>query len=145
MNEESSFHRRADGKHALTDNVHVFSGSVFCIGPCAFDAISASQIWKKKAEDGMKSNRCKNSNDFACKYCSVSHSRKNRNHIARPSVEIEWHLCPGETSVHILPNIKALMSETRHKPAHFLDRIIFASVFNDITSCERDEKCKQNV
>ena len=41
----------------LTSNVHVFSISVFCTGPGALDANSVPDMLKKKAKNGMKSNR----------------------------------------------------------------------------------------
>ena len=49
---------------------------------------------EKNAEDGMKSNSCKNKD------------------IAGQSLDIEWHVCPGATSVQILQELKAFMPET---------------------------------
>ena len=48
-------------------------------------------------------------------------------------MDIEWHVCPGDTSVQKLQEPKGLMSETGHKPQNLLDRIIFATV---------QDKCK---
>ena len=55
-----------------------FSGQA----PCALDPISASKI-------GEESRTCKNN-------C------KNGNDIAGQSIDIEWHVCFGDTSVQIL-------------------------------------------
>ena len=97
----------------LTVEVDVFAHSVFCTDPAASDPSGASKYWEKKAEDAMKTDNC-----------------KHRHDIARPSIDIEWHVCPRDTSVQIL---KAFMSGTRHAPENFPDRITFASVFTDIT------------
>ena len=72
----------------------------------------------------MKSNRC-----------------KNRNDTASQSIDTKWDVCPGVTSLKILPKLKVFMSGTKHEPP---DRIIFASMFNDITSWE-SSRYKQKV
>ena len=58
---------------------------------------------------------------------------KYRNDTAGQSIDIEWHVCPG-TSVQILHKPQVFMSETGHAPESFPDRIILASMFNDITN-----------
>ena len=108
--------------------VHVFSESVFCKDPDALGASSASEIWTKKFEAAKKSNSCKNISD-----------------IAGHSIEIDWHACLGDTSVQIWQKLKAVMSEAAHEPEHFPDRIIFASMFNDITSWESQRMQAINV
>ena len=65
-----------------------------------------------------------------------SNSCQNRNDIAGQSIDIEWHVCAGDTSVQILQKPKAFMSETRHERDSFPERIILASMFFDITSWE---------
>ena len=47
-----------------TAEVHVFSYSVFCIGPGALDGDSASETWKK-AGYVVKDTSCKHRNDTA--------------------------------------------------------------------------------
>ena len=82
----------------------------------------------KKAEAVMKWKRCKNRNDFAGQ-----------------SIENEWHVHFADTSVQILQKLKTFMSETRHEHELFSDRIIFASMFNDISSWENQgmqSKCQ---
>ena len=66
-----------------------------------------------------------------------SNSCKNRNDIAGQSIEIEWHVCLGDTSLQMLQKLKAFMSEARHEPENIPNRIIFANMFNDITGWER--------
>ena len=50
-----------------------------------------------------------------------------------PGAGDEESACPGDTPVQIQQKRKAFMSETGQEPDRFLDRIIFASTFNDIT------------
>ena len=60
---------------------------------------------------------------------------KNRN--ASQSIHLEWHVCPGDTSVRKLQMLEPFMLETGHEPECFQDKIIFASVFHDITNWEQ--------
>ena len=64
----------------LTPRVHDFSDSIFCTAPSALDPTRASIFWDKKEEDVVKRNSCKNKND-----------------IAGQSINIERHVCPGDT------------------------------------------------
>ena len=104
----------------LSTTVRVFSDSVFCTAPSELDPIGACKSVQKKAEAGMKSGSLK----------------KNRNAIAGKSIDIEWHVFPSETSVQTVQKLRAFMSGTWRGPEIFLDRIIFASMFNDITDWE---------
>ena len=60
---------------------------------------------------------------------------KNRNDIAGQSIDIEWNVCPGDTSVE---NCKRYKGSRRRPGTHLTvpDRIIFASMFIDITNWE---------
>ena len=49
-------------------------------------------------------------------------------------INIEWHVCLGDTSVQIYQKLKAFMTETGHEPKSFPDRIMF---INDVTNSER--------
>ena len=72
----------------LAARVHVFQDPVFCIGPGAGDEKRTSDTWKKTAEDVIQSN-----------------SKKNRDDIDGQPIEIEWHVFPGHTSVHMLQKL----------------------------------------
>ena len=65
-----------------------------------------------------------------------SNSCKNRNDFAGQSIGMEWHVCLGDTSVQLLHKLKVFMLETGHEPESFPDRIIVASMFNDVTNWE---------
>ena len=73
-----------------------------------------------------------------------SDSCKNRNDTAGQSIDIEWHVCRGDTSVQILHQQQEFMCETGHAPESCPDRIIFASMFNDRINWE-SQKVQTNV
>ena len=103
---------------ALTAKAHVFSDSVFCTSPGARDEKSASDIWKTKAEDGMKSN-----------------SRKNRNDIASQSSEaasMSWrHFCEK------IAKTQSIHLRNWKRTREFSRQDHFPSMFNGITNWER--------
>ena len=68
---------------------------------------------------------------------------KNRHDIAGQLMEIDWHVCLGDSSVQQLQKLQLFMSETGQAPWSFPDRIIFASMFNN-TNWEI-RRCKPHV
>ena len=62
-----------------------------------------------------------------------SDSCKNRNDIAGESIDIEWHVCFGETSVQMLEKLQGFLSKVAHAVESFTYKIIFACMFNNIT------------
>ena len=76
------------------------------------------RFWNKKAETVITSDSC-----------------KNRNDITSQSIEVEWHVCPGDGSVQILRRLKVFISEAGHEPDSFPHWIIDGSIFS-ITSEE---------
>ena len=51
-------------------------------------------------------------------------------------MDLELHVCLGDTSGRLWQKLQAFMSETGHETESFSDRIIFASIFNDMTNWE---------
>ena len=47
-------------------------------------------------------------------------------------MEFEWNIYPGFTTLGILAEIQKMMTEIKCEPEHFLGRIIFMSMCNDI-------------
>ena len=65
---------------------------------------------------------------------SASDDWKKEEHVMkRQSKEIVGHVCPGDTPLQVQQSIRV---GTQHKPETFPDKIIFPSMFNDITSWE---------
>ena len=98
----------------LAARVHVLSDSVFCTGPCALDASSASESWRKEEAVLVKVLTARTATTV---------------HVSQLSCTcaLATHQCKT------LQKRKAFMSETGRDPETVLDRIIFAIIFNDIT------------
>ena len=63
------------------------------------------------------------------------------------STEFEWNIFPGFTSLHLCDRISNLLSSLGQSPETFTGRILFMSMFNDI-SCDRKdnkEQCLKNA
>ena len=52
------------------------------------------------------------------------------------SLDIGWHLFPGDNSAQILQKLKVFMLETGHEPDSCPDRINLAGMFNNIANWE---------
>ena len=61
---------------------------------------------------------------------------KSDNDIAGQPIDIEWHVCLGDTSLQILQKLKNSRRRLGTHRRDFQDRIIFASMYNDITNVE---------
>ena len=103
----------------LTAKAHVFSDTVSRRGLGVLHPSSASKLANRWQKQSCNSDNC-----------------KNRNDTVGQSIDIEWHVCPGGTSVHILHKLQGFMLEIGHAHESFSERIIFASMFNEITNWE---------
>ena len=121
-----SFENEQDGEPVFVRDEETLSGEGLTDGEWKNSYISRRVDWKRayckmhvfsdsKAEAVMKGD-----------------TRSNRNDIAGQSMDIERHVCPVNTSVPILHKLQEFMSEAGLAPESFPDRIIFASMFNDI-------------
>ena len=61
------------------------------------------KTWENTADAVMKSVNCK----------------KNRNDIACQTIQVEWHVSPGDTSVQMLQNVQFFMSDNGAHPIVF--------------------------
>ena len=82
------------------------------------------KTWENTADAVMKSVNCK----------------KDRNDIACQTIQVEWHVSPGDTSVQMLQNVQVFMSENGRAPDSSPDSNIFTSMFNDITAHARKKE-----
>ena len=63
------------------------------------------------------------------------------------STEFEWNICPGFTTLQLCDKINDLLSDLGQTPETFTRRILFMSMFNDI-SCDRKgnkDECLANA
>ena len=109
--------------------VYVFSDSVLCLGK-VLQHPECNEAWKSRVA-GVRAER--NYRDFE--------------DVSGESTEFEWNIFPGFTSLQLCDKISNLLSSLGQSPETFTGRILFMSMFNDI-SCDRyDNKveCLKNA
>ena len=109
--------------------IYVFSDSVLCLGK-VLQHPECNEAWKNRVA-GVRAER--NYRDFE--------------DVKGESTEFEWNIFPGFTSLQLCDKISDLLSSLGQSPETFTGRILFMSMFNDI-SCEgKDNKdeCLKNA
>ena len=109
--------------------VHVFSDSVLCLGRI-LQHPESNEAWKNRIA-GVKSVR----------------SYRDYDGINGEPTEFEWNIFPGFTTLQLCGKINDLLSDLGQTPETFTGRIIFMSIFNDI-SCDRKgnkDECLANA
>ena len=101
-----------------TKKVYVFSDSVLCFGRI-FQHPESNDAWKKRIEGVMTE---KSYRDFIG--------------INGEPTEFEWNIFPGFTTLQLCGKVNDLLSDLGEAPETFTGRILFMSMFNDI-SCDR--------
>ena len=103
--------------------VYVFSDSVLCLGKIHQNPES-NEAWKKRIK-----------------------SYRDYDGISGEPTEFEWNIFPGFTKLQLCGKINDLLSDLGQKPETFTGRILYMSMFNDI-SCDRKgnkEECLANA
>ena len=109
--------------------VYVFSDSVLCLGRI-LQHPESNEAWKKRIEGVMTEK----------KY-------RDYDGINGEPTEFEWNIFQGFTTLQLCDKISDLMSYLGQTPATFTGRILFMSMFNDI-SCDRNDnkdECLKNA
>ena len=109
--------------------VYVFSDSVLCLGKVVQHP-ECNEAWKNRVA-GVRAER----------------SYRDYETVSGESTEFEWNIFPGFTSLQLCDKISNLLSSLGQTPETFTGRILFMSMFNDI-SCDRyDNKneCLKNA
>ena len=109
--------------------VYVFSDSVLCLGRI-LQHPDSNEAWKNRIA-GVKSVK----------------SYRDYDGINGEPTEFEWNIFPGFTTLKLCGKINHLLSDLGQTPETFTGRILFMSMFNDI-SCDRkdnEEKCLANA
>ena len=104
--------------------VYVFSDSVLCLGK-VLQHPECNQAWKDRVA-GIRAE--KDYTDF--------------DDIKGESAEFEWNIFPGFTTLQLCDKINNLLSSLGQTPETFTGRILFMSMFNDI-SCEGKDNKQQ--
>ena len=104
--------------------VYVFSDSVLCLGK-VLQHPECNQAWKDRVA-GVRAE--KDYSDF--------------DDVKGESAEFEWNIFPGFTTLQLCDKINNLLSSLGQTPETFTGRILFMSMFNDI-SCEGKDNKQQ--
>ena len=104
--------------------VYVFSDSVLCLGK-VLQHPECNEAWKSRVA-GVRAER----------------SYRDFDDIKGESAEFEWNIFPGFTSLQLCDRISNLLSSLGQSPETFTGRILFMSMFNDI-SCEGKDNRQQ--
>ena len=78
--------------------------------------------------------------------CRVKAEKSYRDYdgINEESTQFEWNIFPGFTTLHLCGKVTDLLSRLGETPETFTGRILFVSMFNDI-SCVTTKAMKMNV
>ena len=109
--------------------VYVFSDSVLCLGK-VLQHPESNEAWKNRVA-GIRAER----------------SYRDYDAVTGESTEFEWNIFPGFTALQLCDKINDLLSNLGQTPENFTGRILFMSMFNDI-SCEKkdnEEECLRNA
>ena len=107
----------------------MFSDSVLCLGKVLQNP-ECNEAWKNRVA-GVRAER--NYRDFE--------------DVKGESTEFEWNIFPGFTSLQLCDKISNHLSSFGQSPETFTGRILFMSMFNDISCDEYDNKveCLKNA
>ena len=109
--------------------VYVFSDSVLCLGK-VLQHLDSNEAWKNRIA-GIQSGK----------------SYRDYDAVNGESTEFEWNIFPGFTTVQLCDKVNDLLSSLGQSPETFTGRILFMSMFNDI-SCDgkgNKEECLANA
>ena len=109
--------------------VYVFSDSVLCLGKIHRNPES-NKVWKERIG-----------------WITSSQSYRNFDGIDGEPTEFEWNIFPGFDTLKLCDKVKSLLSRIGETPEIFTGRILFMSMFNDISSGTRDneQECLANA
>ena len=102
--------------------VYVFSDSVLCLGK-VLQHPDSNEAWKNRVA-GIRSMK----------------SYRDYDAIIGESTEFEWNIFPGFTTLQLYEKIIDLLSNLGQTPETFTGRIVFMSMFNDISCDRKDNK-----
>ena len=102
--------------------VYVFSYSVLCLGKMHQNP-DANEAWKKRIE-----------------WITTSQSYRDYDGISGEPIDFEWNIFPGFDTLQLFGKVKDLLSRLGETPENFTGRILFMSMFNDISCGTKDNE-----
>ena len=115
--------------HRQRTKVYVFSDFVMCLGKI-FENSQSNGAWEK-----------------ILGWFKSSTVYRNFDRIVGESMEFEWNIFPGFTTLQFCHKVQELLSRLSVTPEKFTGRIVFMSMFNDISCGSRDneKECELNA
>ena len=109
--------------------VYVFSDSVLCLGMILHNPES-NEAWEQELG-----------------WIKSSQSYRNCNRIDGEPTEFEWNIFPGFNTLQLSDKVKSLVYRLGETPENFTGRILFVSMFNDISCGTKDneKECLANA
>ena len=109
--------------------VYVFSDSVLCLGR-VHQHPKSNEAWKDRIG-----------------WITTDQSYRDCDGISGEPTEFEWNIFPGFTTLQLYGKVTDLLSRLGETPETFTRRILFLSMFNDISCDKKDneEECLANA
>ena len=109
--------------------VYVFSDSVLCLGR-VHQYPKSNEAWKDRIG-----------------WITTDQSYRDYDGISGEPTEFEWNIFPGFTTLQLYGKVTDLLSNLRETPETFTGRILFMSMFNDISLDNKgnEEECLANA
>ena len=109
--------------------VYVFSDSVLCLGKMLQNPES-NEAWEQRLG-----------------WIKSSQSYRNFDRIDGEPTEFEWNIFPGFNTLQLSDQVKSLLYRLGETPENFTGRILFMSMFNDISCGTKDneQECLANA
>ena len=109
--------------------VYVFSDSVLCLGQI-FENLQSNDAWEQRLGWFKSFSVC-----------------RNYDRIDGEPMEFEWNIFPGFKTLELCQEVKYLLLRLGETPENFTRRIIFMSMFNDISygSEDNEKECELNA
>ena len=109
--------------------VYVFSDSVLCLGR-VHQHPKSNEAWKDRIG-----------------WITTDQSYRDYDGISGEPTEFEWNIFPGFTTLQLYGKVTDLLSRSGETPETFTGRILFMSMFNDISCDKKDneEECLANA
>ena len=106
--------------------VYVFSDSVSCLGKVNHNPTS-NTVWEDKLT-----------------WFKSSSQYRALDTIDGEPMEFEWNIFPGFTTLQLCNKVQEFLSKMSEEPEEFARRIIFMSIFNDISwrSKDNEQECE---
>ena len=104
--------------------VYVFSDSVLCLGG-VHQHPKSNGAWKDRIG-----------------WITTDQSHRDFDGISGEPTEFEWNIFPGFTTLQLFGKVTDLLSRLGETPGTFTGRILFMSMFSDI-SCDKKDNVKR--